>query len=128
LLPRFILVVDDDDNLRSTLAMILQREEYRVRTARSAAQAIEILEANLFDLVLLDMNLPDANGLTVLTRLRGLYPTLPVLILTAYPSTSKAKEVAEFGYLAYLIKPVDPSMLLGCIEGLFSESSEPKAA
>jgi DNA-binding response OmpR family regulator len=111
-----ILVVDDEENLRRTLALILQREGYSVTTAASVGEARECLKAGAIDLVFLDVKLPDASGLTLLTEMRDQYPGVPVLILTAHDKLGVALEAVRNGAHDYLLKPVDPPILIARVK------------
>ncbi len=111
-----ILVVDDEENLRRTLALILQREGYNVMTAASVGEARGCLETNEFDLVFLDLKLPDASGLTLLPEMRSQHPAMPVIILTAHDKLGSALEAVRYGALDYLLKPVDPPVLLARVK------------
>ncbi len=116
-----ILVVDDDTNLRYTLAVILQRSGYQVTIAGYAGQALENLRTGHYDLVLLDLQLPDANGISLLSIIHDVYSSLPVLILTAHPSTKTALEAEDLHAWAYFIKPVEPGLLLETIRGILQQ-------
>jgi DNA-binding NtrC family response regulator len=116
-----ILVIDDDDNLRNTLAAILSRAGYSVATAGYVCEAIEYLATNCFDLVLLDLKLPDIQGTDLLSNLRAVYPDLPVMILTGNPALSFADGAERFGTCGYFLKPVDPAVLLDCVKEVLSE-------
>ncbi len=116
--PEAILVVDDEANLRRTLALILQREGYMVITAATLTDARACLGQNTFDLVFLDLKLPDANGLTLLPELRNKYPNIPVIILTAHDKLGVAIEAVTHGARDYLLKPIDPAVLLARVREL----------
>ena len=115
-----ILVVDDEENLRRTLALILQREGYHVITAASVKEARGCLESDAFDLVFLDLKLPDASGLTLLPEIRDQYPDMPVLILTAHDKLGVALEAVRYGARDYLLKPVDPPILIARVKELLA--------
>jgi DNA-binding response OmpR family regulator len=117
-----ILVVDDEENLRRTLALILQREGYTVTTTASVKEARSCIEAGPFDLVFLDLKLPDDSGLTLLPELRTRYPAMPVLILTAHDKLGAALEAIRGGARDYLLKPVDPLVLLARVKEVLAES------
>jgi DNA-binding response OmpR family regulator len=117
-----ILVIDDEENLRRTMKLILQREGYVVTTAGSIADARKCLQAGTFNLVFLDLKLPDANGLTLLPELRSQYPHMPVIILTANDKLGVACESVQNGARDYLLKPVDPPFLLARIKEVLAEA------
>jgi DNA-binding response OmpR family regulator len=111
-----ILVVDDEENLRRTLALILQRAGYTVETAGSVGEARGCLDAAAYDLVFLDLKLPDASGLSLLPEMRSQYPNMPVLILTAHDKLGVALEAVRGGARDYLLKPIDPPVLLARVK------------
>ncbi len=118
-----ILVVDDEENLRRTLALILQREGYFVCTAATISEARLCLDSGKYDLVFLDLKLPDANGLTLLPELRNTHPETQVLILTAHDKLGVAIEAVTHGARDYLLKPVDPQQLIKRVNEVLSEVS-----
>src|SRR5450759_24895 len=96
-----ILIVDDEPKLARSLALILQRAGYRVTTAGTANEGLQLLEAGAFDLVFLDIQLPDQSGIQVLPRIRSLFPDMPVIILTAHASLETAIEAVRAGATDY---------------------------
>lgn len=124
-ISRTILVIDDEANLRRTLAIILQRAGYSVTTAGNAHEARKFLEAGPFDLVFLDLKMPEINGLTLLPQMRRLYPGMPILILTAHATLESAIEAVRQGARDYLLKPVDPVLILSRVEEIISETRQP---
>ena len=78
-----ILIIDDEPNLRRSLALILQRAGHTVTTAADAQEALQNMQAGAFDLAFLDLKLPDRSGISLLPELRQLQPDMPILILTA---------------------------------------------
>ena len=120
MLSKSIMVVDDDPNLRRSLALILQRAGYRVVTASRAYDALDHLRTNIFDLVILDIMMPD-NGLTLLPKIHSLYPRLPILILTAQPSAETTAELEYLGVHSHLVKPVTPERILEYVETMLCQ-------
>ncbi len=116
-----ILVIDDEENLRRTMAMILNRQGYFVVTAGSVAEARKCVQAGTYNLAFLDLKLPDGNGLTLLPELRSQYPHMPVIILTAHDNLGVALEAVESGARDFLLKPVDPPVLLARIKEILAE-------
>jgi FixJ family two-component response regulator len=103
-----ILVVDDDKNIRVTLAQCLADAGHEVDLAVSGEHALEKLEAGDYDLVLLDIKLPDADGVEVLRRLKHRRPDQAVVMMTAYGTIETAVETMKLGALDYLQKPFTP--------------------
>ncbi|MEI7987834.1 MAG: response regulator transcription factor [Chloroflexota bacterium] len=121
-----VLIIDDDDNLRSTLAMILQKAGYRVTTAENAESALNILKAGVYDLAFLDLKMPGMEGTELLVHLRELYPDMPVLILTAHASLDSSIHAVRFGARDYLIKPMSPQSVLERIEQVLDDKDHPR--
>lgn len=120
-----ILIVDDEQNLRESLAMILQREGYSVTTAASANEAHQLLQAGAFDLIFLDIKMPEKSGLTLLSEIRELYPDMPVVLLTAFASLESAIEAVRKGADDYLLKPIDPPVILKRINHVLEKQKQP---
>lgn len=117
-----ILLVDDEENLRHTLALILGRAGYCVSTAESVDEARQHLQAGPFDLVFLDLRMPGTGGLVLLRELRDRFPQMPVLILTAHATLDSAIEAVRCGARDYLLKPFDPPQLLARVEEILAEN------
>jgi DNA-binding NtrC family response regulator len=100
-----ILVADDDPVARDLLVEVLVREGYRVRAAGGGEECLRLAEAEPFDLALVDLRMPDLDGLAVLHRLSKLSAPLPVLILTAFATMDTAVEAIRAGAYDYLSKP-----------------------
>ncbi len=102
-----ILVVDDEPDLRTLYELTLLREGYRIDTAADVAEAMQLLQAKQFDVVITDMRLPDGTGLEVLQQLRAAQRPERVIVMTAYGSAENAVEALKSGAFDYLTKPVD---------------------
>jgi DNA-binding response OmpR family regulator len=124
--PKSILIIDDEPNLRRSLALILQRQEYSVTTAGNAKEALQCLEAGPFDLVFLDLKMPDVGGLELLPEIRELYPNMPVLILTAHATLDSAIDAVRKGARDYLLKPIEPDLILARVEDVLSGVEGPR--
>ncbi len=112
-----ILVVDDDDDLRFLMAKILRDEGYSVTEAASAREADEVARSQTPDLVLMDIGMPEEDGLSAVWRMRE-HPELaqvPVVIVSAYDSYDLRAEAAAEGCKAYLTKPLDPDSLTSVV-------------
>ncbi len=117
-----ILLIDDEENLRRTLALILGREGYHVETASTIKEARERVETCTYNLIFLDLKLPDANGLSFLPELRKRFPTTPVLILTAHDKLDSAVEAVRHGARDYLLKPLDPLTIIKRVKDVLAEN------
>jgi DNA-binding NtrC family response regulator len=111
-----ILVVDDDVGIRKTLETILETEGYIVDTAKDGSEAIEKSDQKLFDLALVDMRLPDMMGTDLLGRLKERTPKMQKIILTGYPSMQNAISSVNQGADGYILKPVDPQVILDTVK------------
>jgi DNA-binding NtrC family response regulator len=100
-----VLVADDDAVARDLLVEVLGREGYRVRAAAGGAEAIRLAESEVFDVALIDLRMPDVDGLGVLARIRALDPAPPVFILTAFATIETAIDAIRHGAYDYLSKP-----------------------
>jgi DNA-binding NtrC family response regulator len=101
-----ILIVDDEQVLRETLAELLEQEGFPVKTADSASAALTLVEQEHFDIVFCDLQLPDQDGVTLLEKILQINPETFVLVLTAYGSLDTAVEAFKRGAHDYLTKPV----------------------
>jgi two-component system, OmpR family, alkaline phosphatase synthesis response regulator PhoP len=107
-----ILIVDDEASLRQTLARILQRAGFEVTTSSNGGEALSLLSQHPFDLVYLDIRMPDMNGLEVLQMIHAKSPDLPVILLTAQPDLNSAVEALRRGAMDYLLKPLKPQTII----------------
>jgi DNA-binding response OmpR family regulator len=110
-----ILVVDDDENIRNTLKPILEDEGYVVDVAKDGYEAIAMTEQALYNIALIDIRLPDMDGVELLTRIRDTVPKMRKIMMTGYPSVQNAIEAVNRQADAYLVKPVDVEKLLKTI-------------
>jgi DNA-binding NtrC family response regulator len=112
-----ILVVDDERNIRNNLGMVLESEGYKVDKASNGDEAILQVKAGLYDIVFVDIQMPKMDGLELLRYLRGLRPKMPVVMLTAYGTVSRAVDAMKLGAVDFIEKPFDPkNILLLCEE------------
>ncbi len=100
-----VLVVDDEESVRTFLAELLGNAGYQVRCASSGAQALEMLEGGSFDAVLLDVVMPEMSGLEVLRHYRSAGGTAPVIVLSALAGADDAVRAMKMGASDYLSKP-----------------------
>ncbi len=102
-----LLVVDDEPNILYSIEHCLASADLRVLTAKTAASGIELLRKSKPDMVLLDVRLPDMNGLDTYREMRRWDGSVPIVLMTAYGKTSLAIEAMSQGAFDYLVKPVD---------------------
>ncbi len=113
--PARILVVDDENHVRSMIGATLERQGYDVQLSSSGRDALEVLDHNAFDLVLTDIVMQDGNGIVLLDRIRGKQPHLPVVMVTAIHDISVAIDSMRRGAYDYLLKPFEREQLLSTV-------------
>src|SRR6266851_4779274 len=116
-----ILVIDDEPDIRESLEILLSAEGYRVDLAPNATEGLKRLENSTFDLVLLDLMMPDKSGMQVLEEIRGRDRETPVFLITAYGSVEVAVNALKRGANDYFSKPWDNEKLLIEIERMISK-------
>lgn len=121
-----ILVIDDDESIRKTLEAILKEEGYEVDTAESGSQAIEKSNAKLYNLALIDIRLPDTEGIELLTKMRKTTPKMRKIIITGYPAIQNAIEAVNKGADAYILKPFDMAKILETIREQLKKQEDEK--
>ena len=119
-----ILIVDDAANLRLTLCAILQKAGYSVTAVGHAQDALASLAAGPYDLAFLDIQMPDMDGIMLLGEIRRLYPDMPVLMLTAHATLQSSIEAVRQGARDYLLKPVDPPLILTRVHDILAEQQQ----
>jgi len=111
-----ILVVDDDETIRKTMKAILEDEGYIVDLASTGKEAIGKTETNVYNLALLDIRLPDMEGVELLKLLKETVPRIRKIMVTGYPSAQNAIAAVNRQADAYLVKPVDIEKLLETVK------------
>lgn len=113
-----VLVVDDDEAILNVLAEVLRRQNYAVEVATDGETAWQLLESFPVDLLLLDVMLPDLNGLELCQRVRSQGYQIPILLLTSRDSSHDKAIGLDAGADDYLIKPFDPEELTARVRAL----------
>ena len=121
-----ILVVDDDENIRKVLTKILEDEGYTVESVGTAKEAIEITKRKFYNLALIDIRLPDMEGVKLLTKIRDTTPKMRKIIITGYPTLRNAIEAVNKGADAYIAKPFDMDKALNVIKEQLRKQLEEK--
>ena len=106
-----VLIVDDDKAFLAILSERMQNRGMEVSTAESAAEALQLLEKESFDAVLLDLMMPEMGGIEALQIMRKKQPEIQVIFLTGHPSVSKGVEAMKLGAMDFIPKPVDMNEL-----------------
>ncbi len=110
-----VLVVDDDKNMRRSLVTMLTDENYQVRAAESAEEALKLLAAENFFMVITDARLGGMSGYDFLARIHHEWPDLPSLMITAYATPKLAVAAIKSGAMDYLSKPFEPEELFHAV-------------
>ncbi|MEW6155888.1 MAG: sigma-54 dependent transcriptional regulator [Verrucomicrobiota bacterium] len=110
-----LLIVDDEKNMRLSLETIMNEEGYEVRAADSAEQALKLLEQETVFMVITDARLGGMSGYEFLGKVRQRWPSLPILMITAYATPKLAVEAIKSGAIDYLAKPFAPEELLHAV-------------
>lgn len=121
-----ILIVDDDESVRRTLALILEEKGYIVDTAESGEEAIRKSMENFYNLALIDIRLPDMDGTRLLTEMKETVPKMIKIIMTGYPTLENAIEAVNRGADGYILKPINIDDLLNKIEENLRKQREEK--
>jgi two-component system NtrC family response regulator len=99
-----ILLVEDEDRLRELLSRILSLEGYRVAQAATAQAGLKQLEKEEIEVVITDVKLPDGNGIDLLGKMKGLYPIIEVIVMTAYGTIEDGVKAMKMGAFDYITK------------------------
>ena len=119
-----ILIVDDEKSIRVSLKDILELENYTVDVASRGEDALEMLNEDEFDLILLDLKMPGVNGVEVMHQATQLYPSTKVIVLTGHGSLESAIEAIRHGAEDYMLKPFKTEEILDSISRSLSEKVE----
>ncbi|PIS02005.1 MAG: two-component system response regulator [Chlamydiae bacterium CG10_big_fil_rev_8_21_14_0_10_42_34] len=111
-----VLVVDDEPLMLRFVSDVLKRQGKEVISATNGADAIRLLQQEMFDLIITDMKMPQKNGLDVLKAAKELYPSIQVILATAHGTIESAVDAMKMGAFNYLIKPFSPEALESIIE------------
>ncbi len=106
-----ILVVDDEPIVRESIRDWLKDAGYKVATAESGEEALELIKKQDFSVMILDIRLPGITGIKVLREAKSIKPGIKSIIITAYPTAEFSAEAKSLGAIDYLIKPVAPDDL-----------------
>ncbi len=107
-----ILIIDDEQEIRESLEELLRLEGHQAESATTAEEGLKRIDSSVFDLVLLDINLPDRNGLELLKYIKRDSPETGVIMITAYDSSQMAFQASREGAESYITKPWDNDKLL----------------
>jgi excisionase family DNA binding protein len=113
-----VLVVDDDAQLQTVFKQFLKKAGFGRIVVGTGAEAISCVERQRFDLVFLDLQLPDISGDEVYRRIKEMQPDLPVVIITGYPDSEMMSRILRNGAVMMIQKPIDFSQLNSTVKQL----------
>ena len=119
-----VLVVDDTKNIRTLLTTCLEIEGYQVESSKDGNQALKLLKTSPFDLIFLDIKLPEISGTEVLRKIREQGIDTPVIIMTAFATVKNAVECTKLGAVAYLQKPFTAEKIRSTLLGITSNNKD----
>jgi len=119
-----ILVIDDDATVRRSLEVVLKEDGYEVDVAENGKEAIAKSKARLYNIALVDLRLPDMDGVELLTAMREAVPKMGKIIITGYPSLENAVEAVNRGADGYIVKPYTMEDLLRKIKEQLQKQQE----
>jgi PAS domain S-box-containing protein len=118
-----ILIVDDDINICKSLSLIFKKKGFEVETAGTGKEALEKAQARYYNVALLDLKLPDINGLELLKPLKNMHPDMEVMMVTGYGSMESAMHALNLGASSYITKPLNMDEVLGKINDKLEKQS-----
>ena len=121
-----ILIIDDQESIRKSLKLALEKEGYLVETAENGQEAIRKSKEQFYNMALVDLRLPDMDGIELLTKMRETVPKMVKIIITGYPMLENAIEAVNRGADGYVVKPVNMSKLLETVEEHLKKQQEAK--
>ena len=122
-----ILVVDDDLGILDSTRQILEIDGYEIETASTAGEGLKKIESSIFNLALFDIKLPDMDGTELLEIAHKLCPHMKKIMVTGYASLENSVISLNAGADAYILKPVDPDMLLAKVKEKLDEQDYDQA-
>lgn len=122
---RKVLVVDDDQTVRLSHMRTLAGQNCNVESAHGGKEALEKMQKAPADVVLLDLRMPEMDGLSTLKTIKEKWPDTEVVIITGYPSVVTAREAVKMGAFDYLAKPVDPDKVLAVANEAMAQRMAP---
>jgi DNA-binding response OmpR family regulator len=117
-----IIVVDDELLIRDLLYDFFSERDWGVAVYDSGENALEAARTKKYDIVLVDIKMPEVDGISLVTKIKKLYPQLPVVIMTAFPSVETAVEALRLKVDDYIIKPFNINKLFKTLDGIVDES------
>ena len=117
-----ILIIDDEQNICQILTKILSREGYNTITANFGAKGVELFSSEKVDVVLLDLLLPDLDGIAVARQMTTINASIPIIMLSAHGTVARAVTATKLGVYDFLEKPPDRERILLTIRNALAQS------
>jgi DNA-binding response OmpR family regulator len=121
-----ILILDDEKDLAFTLEALLEMEGHQVFTAEKGSEAQEMVKKNQIDAAIVDLHLPDMDGITAMKAIKVISPEIEVGIMSGDSSPDLEKTSYENGASWYFVKPADPKMIIETLEKLCLKKGDKK--
>ncbi|GAB4373156.1 MAG: sigma-54 dependent transcriptional regulator [Calditrichia bacterium] len=119
-----ILVIDDEENIREGIISLLESKGYRAKGASDGQIALELLQDEVFELIITDFKMQQMDGMHLLKNISKQFPTVKVIMITGYGSIEQAVEAMQLGAINYITKPVQPQKLLKIVEDSFASATQ----
>ncbi|MEC4675382.1 MAG: response regulator [Nitrospirota bacterium] len=116
-----VLVIDDEDIVRTSCSRALTPEGYEVKMARNGFDGLKMIEEEEFNLVLTDLKMPDMDGIEVLGKIKEEWPGIEVIIITGYQTVDTAVKAIKLGAFDYIEKPFTPDALVSAVRNAFEQ-------
>jgi DNA-binding NtrC family response regulator len=116
-----ILVIDDEAIIRTSCERTLAPEGFDVRTATGGRDGLDCLEKEPFNLVLLDLKMPDIDGIEVLNKINQNWPDTKVVMITGYSTVDTAVQALRLGAFNFIEKPFTPDTLISAVREIFEK-------
>ena len=126
MIEKKILVVDDEQQIRSLIQEAFVRKGYVVRTAESGEEAYEILQHTKFQVIFLDLNMPGMSGVELCKRIRKDFPKVSVFAITGFPTRFEVHNCRKAGFDGYFVKPITFEALLEAAQEAFKQFNHQK--
>ena len=123
-----ILVVDDELLIRDLLYDFFQQQGWNISVADNGEKALEILRERKIDLLLTDIKMPQMDGLSLTSQVRTMYPHIPVVLMTGYPSVETAVEGIRVKVEDYIIKPFNINKLFKTLKSQIEKTAEQRTS